>query len=416
MAKRLALFITATMAIFILASCMPMNNTNLYQRSMVVSDNVVEERIMAKAHVDAGGGDHGNVRMLYLEGTPYEMGFQHGKLMREEIHSLYGKIMMIAKIFASEDMMEEAYDLMDPYIPIEEKEEMRGLAHGADIPLKVVHWVHAIPEVFEYDQKTRFSRFFKGTSCSNIAVFGKAAKDGKIYHLRVLDWIRLLGAQKNPLVIIHRPDMGHASATFSYAGFIGCISGMNDQYMSFGEKGSGGAPETIEGTPFPFLFRKLMREASSINDVERILRSAKKTCAYVYMFTDAKATDDLEKAAMFIVDRYSVVRVSDDQNQKRERAGRFPPLENIIYFGVYPDKMYSQLTQNYGNIGPEVLMQITKYIAMDSNMQNVIFAPETLEAWVSNADNSWWGDKGRACNQKWYYFDLNKALKSSLTR
>ena len=31
---------------------------------------------------------------------------------------------------------DEAYDLMAPYIPVEEKEEMRGLAHGAGIPLR----------------------------------------------------------------------------------------------------------------------------------------------------------------------------------------------------------------------------------------------------------------------------------------
>ncbi len=202
--------------------------------------------------------------MIHLKGTPYEMGFQHGRLLRKEVRESVSHVMKLESLYARQEVMNEVYDLMAPYILLEEKEEMRGLAHGAGLPLRLVHWYHAIPAVSEYKYKKRFSKGFTGTSCSNMVSFDRATVDGRMYQMRVLDWNRQMGCG-NP------------------------------------------SNETLEGIPFVFLFRKLMREASTLDQAVAMIETAKRTCSYVYLISDAKKSEAETNALMFISDRDRVL-------------------------------------------------------------------------------------------------------------
>jgi hypothetical protein len=392
----------------------PENDLPLYQRSVVIENKATEDQILSKASLEEIADPNvNNIRILYLKGTPYEMGFQHGRLLKEDVQANVHRVIRLAKTFASEDMMDETYDLMSPYIPIEEKEEMRGLAHGSDIPLRVIHWFHAVPEISEYGPKRRFLRRFKQESCSNIVALGKSTADSEMYHLRVLDWIRMMGVQKRPVIIVHKSDSGNASATFSFAGFIGCVSGMNEKQMSFGEMGYGDPPgESLEGIPFIFLFRKLMREADTLNDVKGIINDSIRTCSYVYIITDAKPGNDVTNALLFMTDRDRVKVFGENMALIDERDNKeYPPIDDIIYGGAEMEESYKVLSEYYGKISPQILMKISQVISLKGNMQNVIFKPKTLEAWVSNASNNTRDEKGKACNQGWFHFDFKKALK-----
>lgn len=396
----------------------PENSLALYQRSLVVQDRTTQERILAKATMEeAAAQDAMPVRILHLRGTPYEMGFQHGSLLREDIQAMYAQIIRRVKFYVSEDMLDELYDVMAPYIPLEEKEEMRGLAHGADVTIRVVHWVHSIPELSEYGPKKRFRKGFKQTSCSNLVAFGKATSGGEVYQLRVLDWIRNFGVQQWPVVLVHHPDEGHGSVTFSYAGFIGTVSGMNDQRLVFGEMGYGDPPaETLEGIPFIFLFRKLMREADSLADVERTIRNVKRTNSYVYVVSDAKALEDQTNALLFITDRDRVLTYRENTHLIDERDGgdNYPPIDDVVYGGAKGDVLHDTILRYYGQIAPQTLMELTRPVSLKSNMQNVIFRPSTFEVWVSNASLEK-GEAGKASNQPWLHLDFSSALEGQTT-
>ncbi|MGA1867776.1 MAG: C45 family autoproteolytic acyltransferase/hydrolase [bacterium] len=412
--KKMRKGLFAIFFIVINISCVsiPKNRLHRYQRSVVVDNKEVEEEILSRASLERREDRKDNsIKILHMKGTPYEMGFQHGSLLKEDIYANVTRVIKLAKWFAVEDAMDEAYDLMAPYIPLEEKEEMRGLAHGAGIPLRVIHWFHAIPEVSEYGSHKRFSKKFKPTSCSNIAAFGKATIDGELYQLRVLDWMRNMGVQKRPVILVHHPDSGNESITFSFAGFIGCVSGMNEQKMAFGEMGYGNPPgESLEGIPFVFLFRKLMREADSLDDAKRIIEAARRTCSYVYVICDAKKENNAEKALLFVTDKSSVRTFSENTILEDTLKGReYPALDDVVYGGAKNEKLYESISRFYGALSPETLKEIATIIALKSNMQNVIFKPATLEAWVSHATDAH-GEEGKACNQEWFYFDFGKCF------
>ncbi len=407
----------------ILTGCLhhiPTSNLSLYQRSMVINNSSDVERIIAHASIDRSSATQ-EIPLVVLRGTHYEMGFQHGHLFRKEVRAMYNKILPKALLYTTSEMLDEAWDLMEPYVDLQEKEEMRGLAHGANIPLSWVHRLHTIPSISEYGPKKKFRRFFKATSCSNVAAFGKATIDGALYAIRVLDWIRELGITEEDAVLLARqPLKGLSSVAVTYFGFIGTITGVNSRGMTFGEMGYGDPPgESLEGSPFPLLFNKLMREARSLDDVERIITQTRRTCSYVYVITDLNAMRDADKAAIFIADRQRVLRFEPGTllHDEREDGDTYPPIPHIVYGGAKGDKLYQTLLRQHSSISPETFMELAKEVSLKSNMQNAIFrvarateeSTMRIEVWVTNASPDK-GEKGKACNQQWRYKDLSAVL------
>lgn len=412
-ASRLRLLLAMALAFLVAACSVPENSLPLYQRSVIIQDQETEKQVLSRASIEeVGVSGNATIRVLHMYGTPYEMGFQHGSLMREDIQQLYERIVGRVKIYLSEDMLDEIFNLMEPYIPLEEKEEMRGLAHGADVPLRLVQWVHAIPEISEYGPKKRFRRGFKQTSCSNLVAFGKATEGGELYQLRVLDWIRNFGVQQWPVILAHHPDRGNASVTFAYAGFIGSVTGMNEQRLVLGEMGYGDPPaETLEGIPFIFLFRKLLREASTLEQAEEMIRKASRTNSYVYVVSDAKKRDGQTNSLIFITDRDRVLSYRENTHlvDEREDGDNYPAIDDVVYGGARSEVLHDTILQYYGRLNPQTLMELAKPVALKSNMQNVIFHPGTFEVWVSNASMEK-GEPGKATNQEWVHIDLTATL------
>jgi len=410
----------------------PENELTLEQRTVFFNNRSVDEVLAPARIIETKDPAYNHIKVIVMKGTPYEMGFQNGWLNKEDIRENVYHIIGIVKAYANsknvhEDAMDEVYDRIEPYIPIEDKAEMRGLAHGSGIPLRVIHWLHAIPELSEYAGKKQFLRGKKYRTekpepgsladpdletCSGVIAFDEATKNGELYHLRVLDWIRELGAQRYPVIHVYQPDSGYASVSFSYAGFTGCFTGMNEKHMAFGEMGYGNRNfETLEGIPFVFLFKKLLREADSIQTALRIVEDSKRTCSYVYQFSGA-SDEAAVKAMMLVSDYRRFETLADGQDFMDEGDGQsYQGISDIIFAGHTTGKLRDFMTAHYGQHDLETFKELAKVAAMKGNVQDVIMKPETLEAWMVNASNTSKDEDGKACNQKWYYFNFADILE-----
>jgi len=409
----------------------PDNELTLEQRTVFFNHRSVDEVIARAQIIETKDPVYNNIKVIVMKGTPYEMGFQNGRLNKDDIQKNVYHIIGIIKAYANskgvhEDAMDEVYDLIAPYIPIEDKEEMRGLAHGSDIPLRIIHWLHAIPELSEYAGKKQFLRGKKYKNakpekgsladpeletCSGVIAFGEATKNGELYHLRVLDWIRELGAQRYPVIHVYQPDEGYSSASFSYAGFTGCITGMNEKHMAFGEMGYGNRTyETLEGVPFVFLFKTLLRQADSIQEAMQIIKESQRTCSYVYQFSGASQDPDV-KGLMLVSDYQRFETLSDNQEFCDEGDDKcFQGINDIIFAGHETGELHDYMAKHYGEHNLDTFKKLAQVAAMKGNVQDVIMKPGTLEAWMVNASNTTKDEKGKACNQQWYYFNFGEMI------
>ena len=354
------------------------------------------------------------VRVLFLRGTPYERGYQHGVLLRKEIQDNLGEMYKNAiKTYHYEELFEEVYERMRPYMPAEYVEEMHGLAHGAKVPLKMVHYLHILPEMTEWGGKDRLKKILhdmmRGAivpSCSNLACNHSATPDKGHLAVRILDWglHKVSKLHQYPLITVSVPEQGFASANIGWVGFIGAVSGMNDQGITLGEMGNGDTPnETLRGKAMPFMLRDVMTYSKSLADVRRIISTSPGTCSYGFLMTDGKTGE----SELYVRDpeRFSIFKPGESLHDYRKNL---PGIKDTVYAGHFDDKMHELLSKYQGSITPELLMQeIIPQIAMKSNFQNVVYQPKMLQFWVANAASK----TKAAWTQPYTFFDFGAALK-----
>lgn len=385
---------------------------SVFIRSDLIDSPEKEAEIISMARLEKTSD--GRITVLHTQGTPYEIGFQHGYLLRKQIQDniavLYDNAVDKFKV---EELFDESYERMRPYIPPEYVEEMHGLAHGSKLPLRVIHGIHALPEIGEWGGKKKIKNIVKrmidgelGTSCSNLCATGDATTDGKMYVTRILDWglHRISNLHKYPLIHVCKPTGAIPFVNIGWIGFIGAISGMNAQKITLGEMGYGDVEgETLAGKPMPFLLRDVLAKAKNLKDVRNIIETSAPTNSFIFLMSDGKS----KEGEMYVRDpnRFVAVKAGSELN---DRGHTVPPINDIVYGGHYLDKMVEVLNKEKGNISPERLMkEIIPFLVMPSNFQNVVYNPEDLTFWVANAASK----DEPAAQQPYTFFDFGEALR-----
>jgi hypothetical protein len=381
-----------------------------FLRSDIVTSPEKEQEIIKKAKLTYTAD--GKIRVLYVKGTPYERGYQHGYLLRKEINDNMGYLWARAiKRFKSAELFAEAFERMRPYIAEEYMQEMHGLAHGSRLPLSVVHNIHILADVGEWGGKKELGKRLKqmlmgdlATTCSNLAAQREATDDGQMYVVRILDWglHRISKLHKYPLITVNVPEKGVPSANIGWVGYLGAVSGMNAEGITLGEMGYRNPPnETLDGEPMPFMLRRVLSESKNLADVRKVIKDTVGTCSYVFLMSDGKTGE----AELYVKDRERFLVFHPGQHL-RDGKEEIPPIPGVVYGGRYNQVMTEGLSQ--GKVSLERLQyELIPNFAMKSNFQNVIYLPEKRQFWVNNAaSKSRW-----AAEEPYTFFDLEQGLK-----
>src|SRR3989338_9953327 len=140
-------------------------------------------------------------RVITLSGTPYELGWQHGTQLKAETQASVPAVLGYFRRFIPVPLLghrlvngwlDRAWRAGRPYIAPEYLEELRGLSEASGVPLKDLARLHAIPE--------------RTYTCANVAAWGQRTREGRLIHLRNLDWNIDAGLQEFAAVFIVRPE------------------------------------------------------------------------------------------------------------------------------------------------------------------------------------------------------------------
>ena len=314
-----------------------------------------------------------NQRVAMLYGTPEEIGLAHGKLLRQEavrcidsVMYAFGTAQTVLTGRWFRDVLEAAYAKLSPHIPERHKAETRALAMSLDMNTDLIEALNVFPEMFH---------------CSGFALFGKATKDGKLYHGRVLDYMTTIGLQDAATTFIVAPDGMIPFANIGYAGFIGSVSGMNAEKISLGEMGGKGEGQW-DGVPMATLMRRGLEECSSLEQVKQLWKLNPRTCEYYYVFADGE-------------DRTAVGVAATPDSLQFVSPGESHPLLGdgiqdavVLSAGSRLDELRKRVSNGYGSfdaISARELM--SRPVAMSSNLHNVLFVPEDGVFYVANVDH-----------------------------
>ena len=90
--------------------------------------------------------------------------------------------------------------------------------------------------------------------------------------------------------------------------------------------------------------------------------------------------------------------------QQDSRLPYVPEDTVFVSAGERARMLSTRLREGYRRMDVSALMEMIKRpVAMDSNLQDAIFSPETLEIWIANA-----GPRSLACDEQYTRFDLAK--------
>lgn len=312
-------------------------------------------------------------RVLYLEGTPQEMGAQHGALLRREIKQLVNRIVYGVGVGSSFGKgrwffgeIEEAQRRLAPFIDQRYLTEMDSIALASGHDIEEIRLANFFPELFH---------------CSGFAIYGNATQGGTLYHGRILDYLRGMGLEQNAVVIVSKPDQGNAWVNISYSGFVGSVTAMNEKKIAIGEMGGRGEGNW-DGKPMAQLVREVMEKASTLEEAVDIMRKSPRTCEYYYVISDGKSRRAVGIAAT--PEKFETVW----PGQAHERLPH--PVKDAVLLsaGDRYEKLVEWVKAGYRMFDADSARDLMKRpVCMTSNIHSVLFAPETLDFWVANADS-----------------------------
>nr|XP_006823776.1 PREDICTED: protein dcd1A-like [Saccoglossus kowalevskii] len=359
----------------------------------------------AKLYTVGKGDDVINV--LHLWGTPYEKGYAHGTILKDEASAMMDEawnyfeqeiIDAVNKTIPGffqpwflKDVanlgLEAALELeiaaTKPFTPSYFYEEMKGLSDGARIDVKKLERIHM------------FGELTKG-SCSMYGAWGDALPfPGAVMQLRALDWASGGPLQNYPQITVYHIDEtnstnGHAFANVGWSGWIGSITGMSSKQMAISEIGvyfsdDSFGEESRFGIPFTFILRDILQFDNTLDDALNRIANARRTCDLILGVGDAK----LET---FRGIEYSsgVADFFDDMNIRPEAAWH-PKIRHVVYWGMdwidpdYSSVLGRQLQKYHGNITAENTIRDVVSIVQTGDLHIAVYDLTRNYMFVANA-------------------------------
>ena len=235
---------------------------------------------------------------VHIEGTPYERGVAHGKLVVDEFKKMWESNSFIT--FFDEGMewdffIQSSNKIFKPYIKKhfpEYLEEMRGIADGLSaagfhrslddiiawngMMVLVEYWWPSVKHKFL--SHSHYREMHPGADrgatdrCSAFIAVGDVTKDGKIV-LAHNTFDQFVNGQNNHLMLSIKPTTGHSMLMQATPGYI--WSGTDFFVTSGGFLGSettiGGFMPYKVGSPIFCRIRKAMQYANKLDDFETFL-------------------------------------------------------------------------------------------------------------------------------------------------
>lgn len=257
------------------------------------------------------------VKILYLDGSYYEMGYQHGSILKDEVCENIRAFMNYAERISSYENLLDTWNTTEPYVPQCYIDEMQGIADGADVSFEEVAVFYMV--ILIMDMK-----------CFTYAAWANATVDGRLYHMRSLDFPLTIKdpvtgkyIQENSILIVRNPEDGLRSLTPSISGFINFYQGINEEKVSIGVQVCWSSDQKLKGIPVMFKIQKILDTAKNVEEAIDILTSDR-TLGWNFILSDGKTN---EGYAIEITANHTYVGTWDNPIEEK---GPFWQIEYVV--------------------------------------------------------------------------------------
>ncbi len=335
--------------------------------------------------------DRDGLQILHVSGTPYDIGYQHGVLLREQIRSRLREEVLETLLYdadVSHLLLLRYARHLDGYLPAAYRYELQGLADGAGLSysdvlllncchelisapiwptgIRKLFWSLYPPFVPHHGSRTVLPApaepLFPESAVEALdqglegafAAFGAVTQDGKLLH----------GADLSPpgpdlgeiLIIVYGPEVGNRALVVGRPGMVGATIGLNEEQISIVGLASPSQDTCLEGLPFPFLLREALHEAGDIDTSLSIIASATRTSGHNVLIADGKPPDaravelSAHRHAVFEADHDLIVRTNHyldpDLLETQQSSSQLEQEDSKQHFDALSRALYS----DYGRV------------------------------------------------------------------
>jgi hypothetical protein len=221
------------------------------------------------------------VKILHISGSNYEMGYQHGFFLKNEIEQNYRAIFNLDNGEIYSYILDLWNNSIKNYIPNEYINEIHGIADGSKNSFEDV-------VVFTIG----FATFLFGLDCMEMSAWGSATVDGKLIHMRSYDVplhckdpVSERYIQENQVLIVRKPDNGHLSLYACFAGDSFSKGGINEKGLAISCESSPCSDVTLNATWFSCRILMVLDNASTLDEATNIMTSSR-TGSSNYVISD----------------------------------------------------------------------------------------------------------------------------------
>jgi len=334
----------------------------------ILAAAVIGPSLAAGRRISIGEGADA-IPVVIVSGSPYQMGYSYGQLMRSDIEPCLKKYMArtgFGDAFRYSDfVLDAAWAAVEPHIGARFIKEMRGVADGAGVSYDLVRRAHCMSIV-------------EKLACSAIAVWGSATADGRLYQIRNLEYTMDAGLQDHPVIVVYLPERGIAHANVAFAGFVGSLAGMNAQGIALSEIGGWDdmtAPVDFAGVPFFVMFRDILQDASSLDAALDMMQRAKRIKKYFYVIGDGR-----RRQAVAIEASPARLDLRTEKDFPRFSIAGAPP-NAVIAIPLDP----AAFAANRGRYDSARLIDLCRTVDRGFTLLSVVYDATAREMWVAYA-------------------------------
>lgn len=361
-----------------------------------------------------------------LVGSPYDIGFQHGNLLKKESNNgiqsfLSGYIDRIlnshtqseALTFVYKKILSSKYQKFINRIPKDIKDEIKGFCDGSGFDYKKALENYIFPEIINYliskysSKNYSFKTHLSGASlgCTSIISTGFSNINGETLHARNFDFFGTGYLEKQPIVFFVEPTDGFKYTSVSSAGVVGAvISGINEKGISYAFHQNYTDVYEENNLPIFALGQLILKYADSLDKAKEIINSSKSTGGWSIAVSckNSKHSFVAEICGNKVVYREAENNTLictnsyiDEELSKEEII--LNPLFNLSSISRY-QRIHKQLEHKLYAIDSEFLLNLLgdRYditsekerifgytVSQNHTVSSILFAPEQDALWVA---------------------------------
>lgn len=352
---------------------------------------------------------------LYVEGEPFERGVINGKLtqelvVRQEDHFAEQITKLVPSRF-KRNFLKYLIGFfnrkLDKNVAEEYKEEIYGVSESASSEYqylgtnyqRILNY-HAAHDIGHAVQNLAM------VGCTSFGTWGSMSADSTMIIGRNFDfWVGDKFAE-DKIVAFFNPTKGHKFMTITWGGFIGAVSGMNDQGLSVTINAAKSDLPTGSATPVSIVTREILQYAKNINEAITIAKSRKMFVSESFLVASAadnkaviieKTPDSLDvydPKKEFIVctnhfqsNGLGKTKMNIEQENESASTYRYKRLVELLNANGKNtvQKTVNILRDQKGLNGTNIGMGNEKAINQLIAHHSVVFEPKKLIVWVSTA-------------------------------